>query len=62
MNPMKKNYIQPATTLVLAQHGTPLAISGVGSSDLGIGYGGVDDDGSLDADVKANPFGDSIFE
>ena len=42
-----------------------LAASGV-SGKIGdspsIGYGGVDEEGTLDAEVKGNPFGDSIFE
>ena len=42
-----------------------LAASGV-SGKIGdspsIGYGGVDEEGILDAEVKGNPFGDSIFE
>ena len=39
----------------------PLAVSGV-TSNNGIGYGGVDEDGSHEADVKGNPYGESIFE
>ena len=41
-----------------------LAASGVKSVNNGvnIGYGGVDEDGTVEAEVKGNPFGDSIFE
>ena len=39
----------------VTQHETPLAASGV-SSNNGIGYGGVDEQGQKDPDVKANPF------
>lgn len=39
----------------------PLAASGV-TSDLGIGYGGVDSNGTQEADVKENYFGGSLFD
>jgi hypothetical protein len=52
---MKKTYIIPEMSVVLMQHETSLAVSGV-SSNNGIGYGGVDDQGQKDPDVKANPF------
>ena len=41
-----------------------LAASGVKSVNNGvnIGYGGVDEEGTVEAEVKGNPFGDSVFE
>ena len=50
---------------VVQLHGEQMiAVSGVKSVNNGvdIGYGGVDEDGSLDAEVKANPYGESIFD
>lgn len=52
---MKKTYIIPEISVVVTLHETPLAASGV-SSGNGIGYGGVDDQGQKDPDVKANTF------
>ena len=52
---MKKRYIIPETKVVLLHGETILSASGV-TSNNGIGYGGVDVDGSLDADVKENNF------
>lgn len=52
---MKKTYIIPEMSVLLMHHETPIAASGVTGSN-GIGYGGVDDQGQKDPDVKANPF------
>ena len=52
---MKKKYIIPETKVVRLHGETILSASGV-TSNNGIGYGGVDVDGSLDADVKENSF------
>ena len=51
----KKTYIRPTATEEAVLTEQFLADSGV-SSDNGIGFGGVDVDGSLDADVKENNF------
>ena len=56
---MKKRYIIPETKVVLLHGETILSASGVVGkigNDEGIGFGGVDVDGSLDADVKENNF------
>ena len=62
---MKKDYIKPLLNIVRVNGEMMLAASGV-SGKIGdspsIGYGGVDEEGTLDAEVKGNPFGDSIFE
>ena len=62
---MKKEYIRPVMSIVRVSGEMMLAASGV-SGKIGdspsIGYGGVDEEGILDAEVKGNPFGDSIFE
>ena len=50
---MKKIYIAPNTVVVEIESEMILAASGV-HSDKGIGYGGVDTDGSIDA--EARPF------
>ena len=47
--------------VVRTLHELPLAASGV-TSGQGIGYGGVDEGGEKDPDVKGNPFGDSLFD
>ena len=52
---MKKKYIIPEMKVVRLHGETILSASGV-TSNNGIGYGGVDVDGSLDADVKENNF------
>ena len=51
---MKKTYIIPDMSVVQTQHGKPIA--GSVTSDNGIGYGGVDDGGNIDPDVKANHY------
>ena len=48
---MKKTYIIPVVGVVATQCELPLAGSGVASNN-GIGYGGVDTDGTLDPEVK----------
>ena len=58
---MKKLYIIPQTSTMLILHEVPLAVSGIGSNK-GIGYGGVDTDGTLDPSVKGNTLGDSPFD
>lgn len=52
---MKKTYIIPRMIAVQLHGEALIAQSGVTSSN-GIGYGGVDDQGQKDPDVKANPF------
>ena len=61
---MKKTYIRPEMIAVRMCGEMMLAASGVKSVNNGvnIGYGGVDEDGTVEAEVKGNPFGDSIFE
>ena len=49
---MKKIYIAPNTVVVEIESEMILAASGV-HSDTGIGYGGVDKDGSMDAEAKS---------
>lgn len=55
---MKKTYIIPKMSVMQMAQESPLAGSGVKSISNGvdIGYGGVDEDGALDANVKANNF------
>ena len=49
---MKKIYIAPNTVVVEIESEMILAASGV-HSDTGIGYGGVDTEGSMDAEAKS---------
>jgi len=60
MNTMKKTYIIPQVTVEQVLGEQMLAVSGVKSisNDVNIGYGGVDEGGSLEADVK----GDNAFD
>lgn len=60
MNTMKKTYIIPQVTVERVLGEQMLAVSGVKSisNDVNIGYGGVDEGGSLEADVK----GDNAFD
>lgn len=44
---MKKRYIAPEVNMVTIGSVLPLAASGV-TTDRGIGYGGVDEEGTLD--------------
>ena len=50
---MKKTYIAPNTVVVEIESEMILAASGVYSSHTGIGYGGVDTEGSKDAEAKS---------
>lgn len=61
---MKKAYIKPETSVEYIFDEQMLAVSGVKSINNGVNidYGGVDEDGDLEADVKGNPFGESIFD
>lgn len=52
---MKKTYIIPRMYAQVVVQELPLAGSGV-TSNNGIGYGGVDESGSHEADVKASNF------
>ncbi len=52
---MKKIYIIPEIQVEQAESVMPLATSGV-TSNNGIGYGGVDQAGTLDPSTKENPF------
>ena len=52
---MKKTYIIPEITVEHAESAMPLAASGV-TSNNGIGYGGVDQAGTLDPSTKENYF------
>lgn len=54
---MKKTYIIPATSLMSAEVEQMLANS-VWSEGFGIGYGGVDEDGSHDPEVKESDWSD----
>lgn len=49
---MKKTYIAPNTDVVQIESEMILSASGV-SSNTGIGYGGVDTEGSKDAEAKS---------
>ena len=54
---MKKIYISPILTIVSSQTEEDLLqASGVFGPNQGIGYGGVDDDGSMDPAGKENTF------
>ncbi len=55
---MKKTYISPILTIVSSQTVVDLLQSsgGVFGPDQGIGYGGVDDDGTQDPAGKENNF------
>lgn len=61
---MKKTYIKPEMNAVRVHGEQMIAVSGVKSVNNGvnIGYGGVDEEGTVEAEVKGNPFGDSVFE
>ena len=62
---MRKTYIKPVSHILRISGETVLAASGVNGkigNSVEIGYGGVDDDGILDPEVKGNPFGDSVFD
>lgn len=48
---MKKNYIQPSVESVQQMIMQPLCLSGV-TGNNGMGYGGTDEEGEIDPDVK----------
>lgn len=52
---MKKTYVNPEMSIVLMQNETVLAASGV-TGNNGVDYGGVDENGDKDPDVKAEFF------
>ena len=62
---MKKTYIIPQVNTVRLQAERMLAgsnaLSASGIDGFG-GYGGIDEDGSLDPNAKENFFGESIFD
>ncbi len=49
---MKKTYIMPSMKMVESETETLLVNSTGVSSDLGIGYGGVDEDGEMEASSR----------
>lgn len=49
---MKKKYNTPIMCIVKIQNTMPLATSGVKAESYGIGYGGVDNDGSVIPETK----------
>ena len=59
---MKKIYIQPQTDVCEIQVSTQILAGspGVigGNAGEGVGYGGIDDSGEKDPDVKGNSWGD----
>lgn len=59
---MKKTYISPAVSIEDTTVATNILVSsGVKSEDFGIGFGGIDGDGDLSADVKEGSW-DSIWD
>lgn len=52
---MKRTYIIPEMHVVPCLQSLPIAASGV-TSNNGIGYGGVDEGGTLEPEVKENTF------
>ncbi|MBQ7442384.1 MAG: hypothetical protein IJS59_00765 [Bacteroidaceae bacterium] len=54
---MKKTYIIPSVETMPTLPQQPMAVSGVTAAEgMGIGYGGVDTEGTVDPDVKADVF------
>lgn len=51
---MKKRYISPDFIILNLQVAKMISTSNDVSSNNGIGYGGIDEDGSQDPSVKAN--------
>ena len=49
---MKKTYTTPITEIIVFEMLPLLNLSGVSSSDQGIGYGGVDEDGESDPESR----------
>lgn len=62
---MKKIYIIPAMSVVRMHGESILAVSGVcgkiGTAD-DIGFGGIDENGVLDPEVKGSPYGETLFD
>ena len=58
---MKKIYIAPNTVVVEIESEMILAASGV-HSDTGIGYGGVDTEGSMEAEAKSTGSCEDFWE
>lgn len=53
---MKKTYIIPRLVIRVHENERPVAVSGVFNSDYKIDYGGVDESGEMDPNVKENAF------
>lgn len=51
---MKKRYINPDMEVIITE--TEALVADSIGSDIGIGYGGVDNNGTVDPEVKENPF------
>ncbi|MCR4809312.1 MAG: hypothetical protein K5896_05585 [Prevotella sp.] len=49
---MKKKYLQPWTVVIKLKHATMLCASKGVTSDKGIGYGGVDEEGEKDPEAR----------
>ena len=59
---MKKNYIAPLMSMEELTLGTIIAQSGVTAQGLGIGYGGIDTDGTKDPSAKTrNEWEDGLW-
>ena len=58
---MKKTYIAPNTVVVEIESEMILSASGV-SSKTGIGYGGVDTEGSMEAEAKSSGSCEDFWE
>ena len=59
---MKKTYIAPNTVVVDIESEMILAASNGMYSDTGIGYGGVDTEGSMDAEAKSSGSCEDFWE
>ena len=53
---MKKTYIMPSMKMAESETETLMTNSTAISSDLGIGYGGVDEDGEMEASSRRQSF------
>ena len=61
MNTMKKEYIQPKACIKHVTIETP--ILGVSNRELGIGYGGVDEAGTMNPDAREmSPQHNSVWD
>lgn len=49
---MKKKYLQPWTVVIKLKHATMLCASKGVTSDKGIGYGGVDEEGEKNPEAR----------